>query len=114
MNIVQPGGLDHCVALHLGLTVFGVFCTCSLLVLFQCLISLFFFTVKPQCNEVFPSFGIGVFSAKLTHWEISAFSCWQSIYLPSNVEYVCGMNREGCGKMEDRKHPEITARSYSL
>lgn len=60
----------------------------------------FFLTVKHQCNEVLPGFAIGVSSAKLTRWEISVFSCWQSVYLPSNVEYVCGMNSGRCGKME--------------
>lgn len=89
-----------------------VWCVCnrSLLVLFQCLA--FFLTVKHQCNEVFPSFGIGVSSAKRTHWEISVFSCWQSIYLPSNVEYVCGMNTERHGKME-RKGVEIAVDVHS-
>lgn len=76
-------------------------CNCSLLVLFQCLV--FFLTVKHQCNEVLPSFGIGVSSAKRTRWEISVFSCWQSIYLPSNVEYVCGMNTERHGRMEGKR-----------
>lgn len=69
--------------------------------------SLFFLTVKHQRNEVLPGFGIGVFSAKLTRWEISVFSCWQSIYLPSNVEYVCGMNSERRGKMKGGKGDEI-------
>lgn len=84
-----------------------VWCVCnrSLLVLFQCLV--FFLTVKHQRNEVLPGFGIGVSSAKLTRWEISVFSCWQSIYLPSNVEYVCGMNIERDGKMEEGKGVEI-------
>lgn len=68
---------------------------------------LFFHTVKHQCNEVLPGFGIGVCSAKLTRWEISVFSCWQSIYLPSNVKYVCGMNSERREKMEEEKRVEI-------
>lgn len=82
-------------------------CNCSLLVVFQCLVYFFFLTVKHQCNEVLPSFGIGVSSATLTRWEISVFSCWQSIYLPSNVEYVFGMNAKRRGKMEVGKRVEI-------
>lgn len=51
---------------------------------------LFFFLVSPLLLSIsvmkcFPVFGIGVSGAKLTRWEISVFSCWQSIYLPSNV-----------------------------
>lgn len=79
--------------------------------LFQCLV--LFLTVKHQRNEVLPGFGIGVSSAKLTRWEISVFSCWQSIYLPSNVEYVCGMNTERRGKMEGGKGVEIAVYVHS-
>lgn len=76
---------------------------------------LFFLTVKHQRNEVLPGFGIGVSSAKLTRWEISVFSCWQSIYLPSNVEYVCGMNTERHEKMEEEKEVDVAVcvRSFS-
>lgn len=76
---------------------------------------LFFLTVKHQRNEVLPGFGIGVSSAKLTRWEISVFSCWQSIYLPSNVEYVCGMNAERHEKMEEEKEVDVAVcvRSFS-
>ncbi len=91
---------------------FGVFVAAVLLVLFQCLV-FFFLTVKHQRNEVLPGFGIGVFSAKLTRWEISVFSCWQSIYLPSNVEYVRGMNTERGGKMKEGKGVEITVFVHS-
>lgn len=82
--------------------------------LFQCLV-FFFLTVKHQRNEVLPGFGIGVSSAKLTRWEISVFSCWQSIYLPSNVEYVCGMNTERHEKMEEEKEVDVAVcvRSFS-
>lgn len=80
--------------------------------LFQCLV--LFLTVKHQRNEVLPGFGIGVSSAKLTRWEISVFSCWQSIYLPSNVEYVCGMNTERHGKMEEGKGVEIAVYVHSF
>ncbi len=80
--------------------------------LLQCLV--LFLTVKHQRNEVLPGFGIGVFSAKLTRWEISVFSCWQSIYLPSNVEYVCEMNKyERRGKMEEGKGVEIAVSVHS-
>lgn len=79
--------------------------------LFQCLV--FFCTVKHQCNEVLPGFGIGVSSAKLTRWEISVFSCWQSIYLPSNVEYVCGMNTERRGMIEEGRGVEIAVYVHS-
>lgn len=74
----------------------------------------FFLTVTHQRNEVLPSFGIGVSSAKLTRWEISVFSCWQSIYLPSNVEYVCRMNTERHGKMEEGKGGEMAVYVYSF
>lgn len=94
----------------MSLTLSWSFCVCcvcnrSLPVLYQCFgffppLSL---TVKHQRNEVLPGFGIGVSGAKLTRWEISVFSCWQSIYLPSNVECVCVMNTERRGKMEDGK-----------
>lgn len=57
--------------------------------------------------KCFLVFGIGVSSAKLARWEISVFSCWQSIYLPSNVECVRGVNTERRGKMEDGKWIEI-------
>ena len=67
----------------------------------------FYFTVQHQCNEVLPSFGIGVSGAKLTGWEISVFSCRQSIYLPSNVECVHGMSRESGGKMDGRDRVEF-------
>lgn len=74
----------------------------------------FFLTVKHQHNEVLPGFGIGVSSAKLTRWEISVFSCWQSIYLPSNVEYVCGMNTEWHEKMEEEKEVDIAVCEHSF
>lgn len=93
MNRAEPGGLDHCVVLHLGLTAFDVFA--PLLGL------LYFLTVKHQRNEVLPGFGIEVCRAKRTCWKISVFSCWQSIYLPSNVECVCGMNIGRHEKMEE-------------
>lgn len=105
MNTLSPRGLDHCVPLRPGLTLFSGFDNLSLLVLFQWFLALSFFffsfTVQHQCNEVLPSFGIGVSGAKLTRWEISVFSCRQSIYLPSNVECVHGMSGERCGKMDD-------------
>lgn len=69
--------------------------------------------VKHQRNEVLPGFGIEVSGAKLTRWEISVFSCWQSMYLPSNVEYVCGMNTERRGKMEEAKGVEIAIYVHS-
>lgn len=110
MNTLSPRGLDHCVPLRPGLMLFGGFGNLSLLVLFQWSLSLslfFSFTVQHECNEVLPSFGIGVSGAKLTHWEISVFSCRQSIYLPSNVECVHGMSGERGGKMDDGEWVEF-------
>lgn len=88
-------------------------CNCTLLVLFQCLV-FFFLTVKHQHNEVLLGFGVGISSAKLTHWDISVFSCWQSIYLPSNVEYVYGMNTERRGKMEEGKGVVIAVCAFTV
>lgn len=106
MNTLSPRGLDHCVLLRPGLTLFGGFGNLSLPVLFPSSLSFspalsFSFTVQHECNEVLPSFGIGVPGAKLTRWEISVFSCRQSIYLPSNVECVHGISGERGRKMDD-------------
>ena len=59
-------------------------------------------TVKHQCNEVLPGFGIGV---------SSVFSCWQSIYLPSNV-WICVQN--DCWKMAEGEGVEIALCVHSF
>lgn len=75
--------------------------------LFQWSFSFYSFTVQHQCNKALPSFGIGVSGAKLTGWEISVFSCRQSIYLPSNVDCVRRMNGERRRKMDDGERVEF-------
>lgn len=111
MNTLSPRGLDHCVPLRPGLTLFGGFGNLSFAgvipVVFLSISFFFSFTIQHQCNEVLPSFGIGVSGAKLTRREISVFSCRQSIYLPSNVECVHGMSGERSGKMDDGKRVEF-------
>lgn len=110
MNTLSPRDLDHCVLVLrclVGLITSVCWCCSSSLSLSRCLFFFFSFTVQHQCNEVLPSFGIGVSGAKLTRWEISVFSCRQSIYLPSNVEYVHGMSGERGAKMDDGERVEF-------
>lgn len=73
--------------------------------LFQCLV--FSLTVKYQCNEVLPGCVLRTLNATPTRGEISIFSCWQSIYLPSDVEYVCGMNPKRRGNTEKGRKLEM-------
>lgn len=90
---------------------FGGFWNRSLLVFFQWSFSFFFFFLLLFSISVTKCFLVlvwgGVSGAKLTGWEISVFSCRQSIFLPSNVECARGMNGERCRKMDDGERVEF-------